>query len=700
METMEYFHKEYKVKWKDKPSPHDLSKKKAEEKKTTPDLRSDAVTPFGRLVYAVTFPFKKVGLWAGTRGSGLRETVINPKRIAKFLLIFTVIVILYIVVVGPLIQLTIGGSGAAYFGKKGYDQAYSADTSAAETSLKRATYFSSLAQSGWHGLRWMTIIPGLEGFYTETAKLTTAAEHLSTGAYYLIQGLHPYAEYSKNFEPITSFGPSAGGGSREYVEELEMMEEGIPYIESASVEISLASESLRSIDKSVYPPALESQLNRLIKMGDSAESALKTLESFAYYMPELLGKDDRQTYVVLFQNPMELRSTGGWLSSVAIVGIEHGQIRELEVKDVYDIDGQITQHVDPPQSMKDALDVSDWTLSLSNWSPDYPQSAESAEYFLRLADEIVKADGVIAIDLEFVRNLVDIWGEVSVPGETDPVTKDNLYDKVIVIHREFTPGSTMKSTFLSNLANEIVQKTLSSPRDTWNEIAREIATGLEEKHILIYPHNTQVREVINNNNWGGHIEANRNTVFPVEWNWGGNKANHFISRSVSFQANIVDETTVQQTLTVTYQNSSTTNRYPEGDYVNFVRMYIPEGSTVQQIEGLTTTKVTHDDNTGLDEVSGWITVPVKGKASFTIVYTPDGDDLELSPLSVDSDGRITYELYYVKQPGLGSDPLTIGVTYPEGWTPTDLTNIHRELNALIQRTDLTSDNEFSLTWEK
>ncbi|MDD3661739.1 MAG: hypothetical protein PHG63_01615, partial [Candidatus Dojkabacteria bacterium] len=285
-------------------------------------------------------------------------------------------------------------------------------------------------------------------------------------------------------------------------------------------------------------------------------------------------------------------------------------------------------------------------------------------------------------------------------GETEPVTADNLYDKVLEIHREFTPGSTRKPVFLSNLANEIMRRILASPKDQWPQIASVIQQSLDERHLMLYLHNTNVQTVVQERGWGGHLENTRNPVFPVEWNWGANKANHFVDRSGSIQTSIQSEDQIKQSISLTYNNRSTENRYPEGDYVNFLRVYIPKGSTIIRIEGLSSVRSAFDETMGLHSVSGWITVPVNGSSSCSIEYAINRDSVEDFPLNLEAGGRISYHLSLIKQAGLQSDPWTIEITYPNGWEPIDLTNVHRELNALIQRTDLSVDRTIELMWER
>jgi len=707
METLQYFYDKYKIKWADKPEPKTTDEKKPEKaqakstgKGKSKKHPSEKMTPLGQFIYGVITPVQSTFSKIGSIFSKIQLTEITPKSIVRYILLSGVFVLIYVGLIAPFIQTTAGAGLAYYFGKKGYREAYSLDTEAAETSLKRASYFSSLMNSGWYGLRWIKHIPGAETLYTETSELTTGIDHLSNSGLYLIQGIHPYAEYFKNLEPVTSFDQAAGGGSRTYLNELTDMTDRVSHIETANIEISLATDALEGVNTSVYPSFAKSYIEKLVKETKNLGQTIDTVDSFAYFLPDILGKDGRKTYIILFQNPMELRSTGGWLTSYAVIGIEHGQVRTMTVDDVYNADGQLNEIIPPPESMQKALGIRDWNLSLSNWSPDFPQSAEAAEYFLKLEDKVVTVDGVIAIDLEYIRELIDIWGEIDVPGETEPVTQDNIYDKVIEIHRAFTPGSTDKPVFLSNLANEILKKLLAEGKGRWSNVAEKTSEALAEKHIQIYLHNTQVSAELDTLGWSGHLQPKTNIVYPVEWNWGGNKANYFLTRSTTLTSNILDENTIQQKITISYQNSSTTNTYPEGDYKNYIRVYLPRNSRIMRIEGLENTNVTTESGYNLDMVSGWVTVPVQSKKTISISYKLEREKVDDFPLTVEPGEVITFSANILKQPGLLKDPLTFEVTYPEGWEPIDLTDTRREINSLIQRTDLETDKELTITWQR
>lgn len=700
LETMEYFHNKYNVKWKDKPQEQLEKPKQPTPKKPAKKPRSEQVTPFGKFINSITNPIQKGIKGIFSKFKRLKNVKLTPSMFLKYSLISAVAIVIYIFLLAPLIQIIAGGLFTYYFGKKGYQQAYNLETEDAQKSLDKASYFASLTNTGVTRLSWLSYIPGVDNLYEESAELAEGVDHLGKAGSLIIEGFDPYANYFKNFEPITSFDENAGGGSRTYVKELEEMEDGIPYIENGIIEISLASESLENVDTTVFPSFIRSDLRELIKNTKKIDENTETIGNIATFLPEILGKDGRKTYVVLFQNPMELRSTGGWLTSYALIGIEHGQVRTMTVDDAYNVDGQIKQHVDPPISMEQALDVSNWKFTLSNWSPNFPQSAEAAEYFLTLTDKVVEVDGVIAIDLEYVRDLIDVWGEIEVPGEDEPVTKDDLYDKVIEIHREFTPGSREKPVFLSNLSNEITKKLLSDGKDKWVDIVSITSENLEENHIQIYHHNTNLNDMLVEEGWSGQLTPLTNIVYPVEWNWGGNKANYYISRSTTITSNITSEDSIQQKLTIYYENTSQKNTYPEGDYENYIRIYLPENSQLLRVEGIDNYKVTSEEGVALDVLSGWVTVPIKSNRTISVSYKLERNSVKNFPITIESDGKIKYSLNFIKQAGLDEDSLTIEVTYPDSWEPQDLTDIQREINTLIRRTNLKTDQEFSLIWER
>jgi hypothetical protein len=116
----------------------------------------------------------------------------------------------------------------------------------------------------------------------------------------------------------------------------------------------------------------------------SLNTTTQTLE-YSHFLPDVLGVSERQRYLILLQNESELRSTGGWLTSYGIVGVEGGQIRELFVDDIYNADGALKiqgKTYTAPKSMQQALGITTWPFSLINWYPDLTETEVSADHLL------------------------------------------------------------------------------------------------------------------------------------------------------------------------------------------------------------------------------------------------------------------------------------------------------------------------------
>lgn len=144
---------------------------------------------------------------------------------------------------------------------------------------------------------------------------------------------------------------------------------------------------------------------------------------------KVLGEDREKIYLLLLQNNMELRPTGGFIGSFAIVGFNKGAMTKFEVYDVYDADGQLKGYVEPPWQLKEYLNQPAWYLRDSNWDPDFSKSAQRAEWFLDKSMNI-QVDGVVAIDLNFARDLVGAFESVYVADFDKRIDPKNFYEVV------------------------------------------------------------------------------------------------------------------------------------------------------------------------------------------------------------------------------------------------------------------------------
>src|SRR3990167_11111074 len=65
----------------------------------------------------------------------------------------------------------------------------------------------------------------------------------------------------------------------------------------------------------------------------------KNLQSEASILFDLAGFHGAKRHLILFQNPNELRPTGGFWGSLDVLKVEQGHVVNLKTSDVYALDG-------------------------------------------------------------------------------------------------------------------------------------------------------------------------------------------------------------------------------------------------------------------------------------------------------------------------------------------------------------------------
>lgn len=280
---------------------------------------------------------------------------------------------------------------------------------------------------------------------------------------------------------------------------------------------------------------------------------------------------------------MELRPTGGFIGSFAIVKFDGGKIVDLNVLDVYSADGQLKGHIEPPSPIKNYLGEANWYMRDSNWDPDFVKSASKAEWFLDKEMD-VKVDGVFGVDIEVAKKLLKVIGPVKLEDFNTTVDENNLYE---VTQREvednFFPGSRKKANFLTSLSKKIIMKITQEKLDNPIGLITALYSSLESRHLQIFLHNTKEQMVVSSLGWDGRItepsclgECTSDWLGVVEANLGVNKVNYFIERRFFLNANY-DNQRIYSQLLIELKNTGKVN------YKNYLRLILPNKAEVVQV---------------------------------------------------------------------------------------------------------------------
>ena len=251
-------------------------------------------------------------------------------------------------------------------------------------------------------------------------------------------------------------------------------------------------------------------------------------------LPVLLGVEKDKTYLIIFQNNLELRPTGGFIGAFALATFSKGRLTDINVMDVYLADEQLKGDVEPPEPIKNYLNETNWYFRDSNWDPDLPTFAERAEWFLD-KEVLVDVDGVIVVDLELIKDIIGIKGSLYLADFNKKITSDNLYEVAQEeSQKDLFPGDKKKAIFLTSLSQGIVGLISSGDIDDF-QLAQTIYSNLEERHAQIFLHDEASQDAISKAQWGGEVKipsCEMDNCYAdffgiAEANFGKNTANYF-----------------------------------------------------------------------------------------------------------------------------------------------------------------------------
>lgn len=379
----------------------------------------------------------------------------------------------------------------------------------------------------------------------------------------------------------------------------------------------------------------------------------------------LLGTEKPKKYLILFQNNMELRPTGGFIGSFGLITFDKGRMSEIVVNDVYMADGQLKGHVEPPEPIRKHLGEEGWSLRDSNWDPNFPISAVKAEWFLeKEISEVV--DGVIAVDLNLVKKLLIVTGPINLPDFNLTINSDNVYSIIqSEVEEEFFPGSIKKATILTSLSKSLIERIETLDKNNYPLLFKELYESLERRDVQIYLHDENAQQAIEKIGYSGKIDLKtdcglrcfKDSYSLIDANLGVNKSNLFIKRSQELNLS-VSKSSYKHELLVNYENTANPAIGTAGLYKNYVRILLPITAKIggirlyNQLGGFSDLEYDLVDTDERREVGFLIEVLPGSQKKLQLVWNIDDTKMELG-------GQ--FDLKITKQAGTEADDLVVNI---------------------------------------
>ena len=468
--------------------------------------------------------------------------------------------------------------------------------------------------------------------------------------------------------------------------------------------LRMAEADLIGIDSSLIPKKYKNYYDEyqgiLVQSQDIANSASVVMGG----LPQLLGMNGGKKYIVWFQNSNEIRPTGGFIGSYAMINVDSGKIKNIFIDDIYNPDGQIDIRnikTTPPEPIKTFLGEEVLYLRNSNWDPDFTKSAKDFDdIYFKITGESI--DGYIAIDLDFVESLLRITGPVFLASYNEDINADNFDERAQYYSGfDYREGSTDKKSFLTILGGKLLEKVFSLKKEDFPKVVAELGRSLEERHLQIYLNNNQINSLLTENKWDGRlVDTAGDYLYVVNANLGGTKSNYYVENKMTYEVNsMTRDGLLRANLYLDYKNNAENDSWPGGPYTDYVRVLVQDGSK------LTGGKIINNAGGEIDIFEDLVVSKVGDYTSFETNFKllpKESIRLVISydlPQNVSvAKGSSSYTLYWQKQPGTSNDGYSFIFNPPFGSVIENFSdNLQIDGNSIKSSGILSKDLEYSIS---
>lgn len=595
----------------------------------------------------------------------------KAKKIWLIALIFFSVFLIYNLVAGFFVYQK-GVKLAASLSQLSKD-AQSKDLAKIKAGLEQTNIKLGDFRTAYKFISWAKILPFVGSYVKDGDHAATAAKAGIEAGQIVVTTIEPYSDLlglRGGASPI--LGAKTGEQTtRDRIDFIvKTIPDLLPKIDSISAKAKIVSDEISQINPDRYPEVykgkkirfqIKSAQDLVIEASNFIVNGKPMLENAPY----LLGMDAPRTYMILFQNDKELRPTGGFMTAYAVMKVDKAKFEPVSSNDIYNLDAQykpsirapepIIKYIKGPYILSQNLRLRDM-----NWSPDFGVSMQT------FTDAISKLgvgsiDGIIAVDTQLLTNLLDAIGPIGVPGfgnfstKTDPecncpqvihelesfadvegpIIWDPLTGKIILR----PPNSDNRKKIIGPLMNSILANAFGQPKEKLPALFDAGFRSLIEKHVLFYIFNQKVQTAVSDFGLGGTIKNYDGDYLHVnDANLGGRKSNLYATEDVNQDIKIGPDGTVTKTLTITYKNPMKHDGWLNSVLPTWVRVYVPQGSTLVTSEGLDAKADPYDD-LGKTVFAGFFQLRPEGVSKVTFEYK--------LPFKVSK----IYKLLIQKQPG-------------------------------------------------
>lgn len=372
-----------------------------------------------------------------------------------------------------------------------------------------------------------------------------------------------------------------------------------------------------------------------------------------YNIARLALQMRNKTFLIGFQNSGELRPTGGFWGSFAVLkaGETLSESELLFETNPYKKDNILLKEssVELPTPMAQTWTDRPQSFVNANWSFNFPSAAKTLEwYFAQGWDQNV--DGVFGVSSLTVIDLLKLTGPISLPDGT--VINDENFTEIMSkkIDEEYWQDPknieiNEPKTLIKDLSPRLIEATSKVSKI---KLATFLFSEIRQGHISLFYNDTDSQKISENLGVSGETKGyNSDYLSVINANLNGGKTSLSVQQSVIYSVDLVNGQ-VQGELEVS--RSHLDGHWPDILNRNWTRVVTPLGSELISAD-LDGNDITEDvevkDEEGRTTFGFWLSTEPGETKTARIIYK-----LPISSLE-------NYSLIYQKQAGTITEQLSI-----------------------------------------
>ncbi|MFJ3391302.1 DUF4012 domain-containing protein [Leifsonia aquatica] len=391
--------------------------------------------------------------------------------------------------------------------------------SAATTLEKRASSAASLTDDPiWRTVEFLPWVgPNLAAVRTAAAATEKVAAHV--------------------IQPLVGVAASADPRSLAVVDgrvDLAPLIAAQPVVTKAQAAFHSAQKSMEAVDASATIQPVGAAVERLRTLFAEATPPVDAVGNGVKLLPAMLGADGPRSYLLVAQNPAELRATGGLIGSVALIRADHGAISLVDQQAGTSIgpwDDPVATIPEGPTGLYGPLVGR--LIQDVNVTPDFPLAASTASTMWTLKNGGT-IDGVVTMDPVVLAAVLRATGPVALPSG-DTLTSANAVKLLLseVYQRYVDPHE--QDAFFASAAAAVFQRVAAGGIDGSALVSSLAAAGASHR-VLIWSAHPAEQNILASTSLAGGLPASSLSTAGIGVYFNdatGSKMDYYLDTSVA-----------------------------------------------------------------------------------------------------------------------------------------------------------------------